>query len=142
MNRRSLAARMGDKVDYNADGGCWEWTGAKNALGYGRVRSETGDGVYAHRAMFELVVGPIPAGLNLDHLCRNTRCVNPDHLEPVSQRENVLRGVGPFAQKARKTHCVRGHEFTAENTYMLDANRRNCRTCRNSQRSRAKAVQA
>lgn len=86
----------------------------------------------AHRVAFELIRGCIPNGLVLDHLCRNRGCVNPDHLEPVTFRENIMRGVGYTAQQARKTHCRHGHEFTVENTYVWRGGRI-CRTCRRIQ---------
>jgi len=85
-------------------------------------------GRLAHRAVYEALVGPIPKGLSLDHLCRNRACVNPEHLEPVSLVENVMRGVSPHAVNARKTHCAHGHAFTAENTYMVRGERV-CRAC-------------
>lgn len=79
--------------------GCWEWTGAKTAAGYGQFtrRKE-----YAHRHAYEDLVGPIPEGLVIDHLCRNPSCVNPDHLEPVTQRENIRRGTSPLADRVEK----------------------------------------
>ena len=112
--------------------GCWRWKGA-GSNGYatftigGQKRS-------AHRAVYELLVGPIPEGLQLDHLCGVKRCVNPAHLEPVTPRENTMRAVNaPAAINAAKTHCDHGHEFTPENIYVPPKrpNRRYCRTCQN-----------
>lgn len=99
-------------------GGCWEWTGHL-INGYGSI-----GGRLAHRVSYMEIVGQIPDGLELDHLCRNTLCLNPEHLEPVTKRENLRRVV------IAKTHCKRGHEFTPENTW-LDTKRRarHCRTC-------------
>ena len=85
----------------------------------------------AHRAYYERYVGPIPEGLVIDHLCRNRRCVNPTHLEPVTSAENNLRGLGPGAVNRRKKACHRGHAFTPENTYHppSDPKHRMCRAC-------------
>jgi len=108
---------------------CWIWAGAGNGHGYGR-RQIRGRTFMAHRLSYEQARGPIPAGLELDHLCRVTMCVNPDHLEPVTRAENIRRGTSPFAANARKTHCKRGHEFTPENTYINPRNgARWCRPC-------------
>jgi hypothetical protein len=85
--------------------------------------------VCAHRFAYELFVDEIPDGLTLDHLCRNPRCVNPGHLEPVTQRENTLRGISPVAVNAAKTHCKHGHLLDEANTYMTNAGSRQCRTC-------------
>ena len=97
--------------------GCWEWMAARDRDGYGLFkRSDPRKMVRAHRFSYEMAKGPIPDGKQLDHLCRNKSCVNPDHLEPVTNRENQMRADTPTSRNARKTHCVRGHEFTPENT--------------------------
>lgn len=119
--------RFWAKVDKNGPGGCWLWTGAL-ASGYG-VLGIDGRNVFAHRFAYELLIGPIPEGLTLDHLCRIRRCCNPSHLEIVTRGENVLRGEGPTARHARKTHCKRGHPFDEANTYRTPKGR-HCRACR------------
>lgn len=105
-------------------GGCWLWAANKNNKGYGRFGR-----VYAHRWSYEHHVGPIPPGTEIDHLCRVPACVNPKHLEAVPHAENSRRGISPPAINAAKTHCVRGHEFTAENTYVPARGGRQCREC-------------
>lgn len=92
--------------------GCWEWTGSINNKGYGEV-SINRKKQRAHRVIYELLVGKIPDGLEIDHLCRNRNCVNPKHLEPVTRLENIRRAL-PFKKKI--THCKNGHKFTKENT--------------------------
>lgn len=115
---------------------CWVWIGARHFKGYGSFCGK------AHRFSYELFKGPIPAGLTIDHLCRNTYCVNPEHLEAVTNRENILRGISPPAIFAKKTHCSKGHEFTPENTYIRNYKiGRKCRICM-SERSRRVAGEA
>jgi len=101
---------------------CWIWTGTVQANGYGRYGLK-----YAHRLAYELYVGEIPEDLHIDHLCRNTLCVNPEHMEPTTRSINLKR-------QLPKTHCRKGHELTAENTYVNPMNGskpgvRQCRIC-------------
>ena len=107
--------------------GCWIWQGAINAGGYGRVPVRKGN--TAHRLSYRTFVGPIPEGLQLDHLCRVRACCNPEHLEPVTSRENTFRGQTPAALNAAKTHCPQGHPFEGENVYHWQG-RRFCKTCK------------
>ncbi len=113
--RRPPVSRFAEKIALT-DSGCVEWIASTDSKGYGKFQWEGGRNgrlMPAHRWAYEWVVGPIPDGLQLDHLCRNRRCVNPEHLEPVTQRVNVLRGVGPAALNAGKTHCYRGTRWSA-----------------------------
>ena len=113
-------------------GGCWEWQGAKGRHGYGRVAMPTGKmggrTEFTHRVAYEAFIGPIPDGLVIDHLCRNRGCCNPDHLEAVTQRVNLLRGDTLQSKNILKTHCKYGHEFTEQNTRRTPRGRR-CREC-------------
>ena len=106
---------------------CWLWVGGHRRRCYGSLKVK-GKTVFAHRVAYEELVGPIPKGLTLDHLCRNRPCVRPSHLEPVSLKVNILRGQGPAARNATKTHCIHGHEFTEANTYSYRGGRF-CRQC-------------
>ncbi len=127
-------ARFTARVDKNGPaaearpdlGPCWLWTGSIDADGYGCYLRDHS----AHRFAWEIANGPVPDGLVIDHLCRVRHCVNPAHMEPVTNAENILRGECPPAVNARKTHCPRGHEFTTENTYVYPDGRRECRECR------------
>jgi len=115
--------------------GCWLWQGTVSALGYGRITRADFSKAMAHRVAYELYVGPIPAGLELDHLCRVRSCVNPDHLEAVTRRENVLRSKSFAGENAAKSRCIHGHEFTPENTYTRPGSRRReCRACQSERR--------
>lgn len=136
-----LPARFLSKFTVN-DNGCWIWNACRDTKGYGRV-SVDGVARLAHRVIYELLVGPIPEGLTLDHTCHNDAtceggydcphrpCVNPDHLEPVTSRLNTLRGQGRAAKAARRTHCDKGHEYTPDNTYARPEGngKRRCRSC-------------
>lgn len=132
-HRKSMRERVVDRI--HVDGtGCWLWTGERNNAGYGVVDARnrvdgTGRPLRAHRVVYEMLIGPIPAGLVIDHLCRVPLCVNPAHLEPVTDRINALRGIGIAAVNAAKTHCIHGHEFTPENTRFRSNGSRNCRAC-------------
>lgn len=118
--------------------GCWDWKGYVNPEGRGVINFKDGK-KFAYRLAYELFVGPIPAGLTIDHLCVNPNCVNPDHLEPVTGGENSLRGSGPAAENKRKTHCMRGHELSGENLYLKPNGRRRCRRCEANSHLRRKA---
>ena len=129
MTDAARIERFWNLVDRSAGrpSSCWIWLGVISDRGWGRLtwnRLET----RAHRKAYELMVGAIPVGLTLDHLCRTRSCVNPSHLEAVSIGENALRGNGPAAVNKRKTHCVNKHEFTANNTHYYNG-KRSCRRC-------------
>jgi hypothetical protein len=110
---------------------CWLWTGALLDSGYGFFWVDNTRQVVAHRFAYELLVGTIPEGLQLDHLCRVRNCVNPKHLEPVTNRENALRSESFSGRSARQTHCVHGHPFDEANTYIWVGRptHRQCRIC-------------
>lgn len=131
MAADSTANRFWAKVTLGTKDECWLWTGCIQTRGYGQFRGYQSKHIPAHRFAYEALVGEIPEGLVIDHLCRVRRCVNPAHMEIVTQRENILRGDGVAAHHARKTHCIRGHEFTPENT-IRHPHGRNCRACRSA----------
>jgi hypothetical protein len=126
--------------------GCWNWNACVNAQGYGRVSSGRPRlTIYAHRASYEAFVGSVPKGLELDHLCRNRRCVNPEHLEPVTHRENVRRGEAAERAAAKRRAapaCRAGHAFDAANTYISAQGKRRCRTCQRAAMARHRSLSA
>jgi hypothetical protein len=107
---------------------CWEWIGNIHATGYGQFSLGQRQ-LLPHRVAYTLLIGPIPLDRQLDHLCRNRRCVNPDHLQVATPRINTLRSGAIPAINARKTHCIQGHEYTPDNT-KWNGNKRSCRLCR------------
>ena len=119
-----LLSRFWDKVEIQ-DGGCWKWLGATNNQGYGEF-SINHKMVRAHRFSYQIHESTIPEGLVIDHKCRNVWCVNPKHLEPVTNKENLNRG---RSANREKTHCMKGHEYNQINTYYHN-NNRHCRTCK------------
>lgn len=141
---KTLAERLSVKYRVTSTG-CWEWTAAKRN-GYGTIHTgSVKDGTkrmsMAHRVMYEQTTGvEIPDGLEIDHLCMNKVCVNPDHLEAVTPRVNKLRADGFAGLNARKTLCVRGHLFDEENTRIEYRGRRRCRTCDEITRRARRAI--
>lgn len=121
------------------DGGCWQWIGTMHAAGYGVFRHD-GQQWLAHRWSFEHHIAPVPDELVIDHLCRNRACVNPWHMEPVTNEENLRRGLGYSLQNGMRSCCVNGHEYTPENTY-TDPTKGTvrCRTCARDRQRKAAA---
>lgn len=124
--RADIHVRFWSKVDGFGD--CWLWTGERTSKGYGRFHA--GDRqVMAHRFAYEDLIGSIPVGLTIDHLCRVRHCVNPAHLEPVTNTENIRRGMGWGGTNVRKTHCYKGHPYDEVNTRRRRDGSRECKTC-------------
>lgn len=117
--------RFWAKVDKTGD--CWLWTACRSSGGYGKVGRD-GKSLYAHRVIYEELIGPIPDGTEIDHICNTRLCVNPDHLRAVPHRTNILRSSAPTASNAAKTHCLNGHPFDEANTHNLNGGRW-CRAC-------------
>ena len=133
-----------DKTTEDRATGCWLWSGATGGNRTHRYgvfwRPDLKKLVSAHRLSYETFVGPIPRGLVVDHRCRRPMCVNPEHLEPVTQKENLRRGVG--TRGSFQTHCIHGHEFTPENTghgVSRGKDQRVCRTCKREWARRKRA---
>ncbi len=140
-----LPRRFWSKCIPEPNSGCWLWIANANQNGYGRVSMSKGTKgrggkttmLCAHRLAYEVFVGKVPAGMELDHKCRNRSCCNPAHVEPVTHAENVKRGVSPHAANARKTHCAKGHEFTLDNIIRVST-RPSARHCRKCQQERVR----
>lgn len=135
--RPTTVERFWAKVDRRGDNECWLWTATLNSRGYSQFQYDHRVGL-GHRFAYELLVGPIPDGLQIDHLCRTPACVNPAHLEPVTNRENSRRGY-----RATKTHCPQGHPYSGDNLIIRHSGR-SCRICvnikQNQRRQRMKSV--
>ena len=133
--RPSAEARFMAKV-VKVPSGCWLWSASRDGDGYGMFSGRPdGGSIRAHIWAYEYHIGPVPIGHQLDHLCRKRSCVNPAHLEPVTPRENALRGDTVYAINAAKSTCKRGHEFTDENTYITSGGGRSCRACMQTHRA-------
>ena len=138
--------RFFSRVEQDGNG-CWVWTGAKSDTGYGSWHPRDGGAANAHRWSYEFLIAEIPQGLVIDHLCRNRACVNPWHLEPVTNRVNIARGLALEAMRQRAaemTHCPHGHEKTEANVYRSFNPKRKrwesvCRPCRNARLRRRAA---
>lgn len=125
----NIAERIKARIKVS-ESGCWLWEGATEKGGYGLMKRGAGlNHGMVHRLAYEAWRGPIPEGLQIDHLCRVRNCVNPDHLEAVTPRQNVMRGRTPAAANAAKTHCPRGHEYSVQNTRRGSKGERCCRAC-------------
>lgn len=142
-NDARLPSRFWAKVSVDETTGCWAWTGAATrpgSDGYGQIRV-AGKTILSHRFAYETLVGPVPAGLDLDHVCRTRRCANPAHLEPVTRAENVKRGAahGTYGRAERaKTHCPQGHPYAGANLYVNPTTgKRKCRECQSERRAAA-----
>lgn len=131
--KRPVKDRLLDLIEIDR---CWVWKGSLSRAGYGRLTIREGGKKMtksAHRVSYETFVGKIPVGLTIDHLCKNKACINPDHLEAVSQKVNVHRANPLWKQEAARTHCPQGHEYTEDNMYKYKTRSggvcRNCKTC-------------
>lgn len=123
-----LPKRIEDKINKQGPNGCWLWTGSLNKYGYGQTSIDRKRGVQSHIVVYQILVGEIPTGMELDHLCRVRPCVNPDHLEVVTHKVNIQRGDSGGPQ-LRRTHCPAGHPYDEVNTYHTPKGKRACRQC-------------
>jgi hypothetical protein len=137
----ALRERLFSRLIINPETGCLLWTGSCSEEGYGRLGRD-GRKALVHRVMYELFVGPIPDGLEIDHLCRVRNCAAPGHLEAVTGRVNKLRGNTITAAAAGATHCPQKHEYDLLNTWISPAGQRRCRACRREKRRAKKAARS
>lgn len=129
LNDSRLPPNFWSKVQEDSKTGCWRWQAAKTS-GYGSFGVGCHRTALAHRVAYETLIGPVPDGMELDHLCRVRECCNPEHLEPVTHSENCARSPLVGKWKLATTHCPRGHEYNDENTYYdRRRNKRQCRAC-------------
>lgn len=137
-HKHPILIRFWEKVSVTPNG-CWEWSASTNAEnGYGMFWNGERTQV-AHRFLYETIIGSVPVGFELDHLCRNKRCVNPTHLDIVTRSQNTARGLGPSLAREHqlaKTHCPQGHPYNTENTYVRPNGSRICRICSNESHKR------
>lgn len=142
MTHEALRRRLLSHIEHAANG-CWIWLRAKRPEGYGTLDAAVEGKKYqthaAHRVSYIVFRGPIPSGLEIDHLCRQPSCINPDHLEVVTRRENVLRSRSFAAINSRKKSCKSGHPLSGENLYLRPNGARVCRTCQREFRLKSKA---
>jgi len=131
VQRAAPEIRFWAKVDKSSPDGCWLWTGSRPGRGYGHFGVD-GRIVRAHRWAYEAIIGPIPSGMEIDHLCRVRHCVNPEHLQPVAHSVNYLRGMHPSAITFREDVCRKGHPLTPDNVYCppRQPHTRECRICK------------
>jgi hypothetical protein len=134
-----LPPRIAAKISPEPMTGCWLWTGAMcgSDTAYGQTSIDRKK-ILAHRVVYEVFKGAIPAHFHIDHLCRQRSCVNPDHLEPVTSRENTYRGTNFMADMFDQTHCKRGHELSGDNLYLWHGHR-HCRACNTERKRRTRA---
>ncbi len=135
VSHKPIRERFLEKVQKTDS--CWIWTAKKEKFGYGRFAIRERE-FAAHRVAYELFVGNIPDGLSIDHLCKNPSCVNPEHLEPVTMRVNLLRGNTFQARNASKTHCPQGHPYSGDNL-IFKSGGRTCRACRIQKKREARS---